>query len=270
MRLEGSSMNLDDFRCMRRGVQLATLDNKDAKLLKAFNQRGKGQDKALLLIHGFTSTPAVFRQLTTSLTGYDAIVAPVLPGHGESIEAFSQVKASEWIDYVKTVCATLTEQFKQVDILGLSLGGMLACYLDRTFKLNHLYLLAPCLDLQLALPGSLKLAKVLNRLGFCRLRSAAGNLLMPHHCEIAYRQLPIPAVIEILSLVKQFEFSPPRCPTDLFLGCYDEVVDSRKVAARFANCDNTTIHWLRNSAHVIPLDGDVEVILQCVKDQLEM
>lgn len=258
-------MNLDDFRCMNRGVQLAIVQNKDAKLLQEFNQRSKGRRKALLLIHGFTSTPAVFRHFTHALSGYDAIIAPLLPGHGESVEHFGQVKAAEWLAHVENVCAATIREFAEVDVLGLSLGGLLACHLSRHFKLHHLYLLAPCLDLQLALPGALKLAKFLHSLGFRRLRSAAGNLITTEHCEIAYRQLPITAVIEILNLVKEFEFIPPTCPTDVFLGCYDKVVDSRKVAARFAKHDNITVHWLNKSAHVIPLDNDVEMILNCIK-----
>lgn len=258
-------MNLDDFRCMNRGIQLALVQNKDAKLLQEFSKRGKGRHKALLLIHGFTSTPAVFRHFTGALNGYDAIIAPVLPGHGASVEQFSQVKAADWLAHMEEVCAALTSEFAEVDVVGLSLGGLLACHLSHHFNLHHLYLLAPCLDLQLALPGSLKLAKVLNSLGFRRLRSAAGNLVTTEHCEIAYRQLPIPAVIEILTLVKEFEFVLPRCPTDVFLGCYDKVVDSRKVAARFANCANITVHWLSKSAHVIPLDEDIAQILACIQ-----
>lgn len=263
-------MNLDDFRCMWRGIPLATLSASDATLLQTFNRYGKNRNKALLLIHGFSSSPAVFRHLLPAFSGYDAVIAPVLPGHAESVEAFSKAKAGDWLTYVEDICATLVAEFKEVDVLGLSMGGLLACHLSRHYPLHHLYLLAPALDLQLALPGIIKLARFLKRLGFCQVRSSAGNLFTQGHCEIAYRQLPLTSVIEILSLVKQFDFIPPTCPTDLFLGCYDEVVASRRVAARFADCDNTTIHWLAKSAHVLPLDGDTDIIIDCVKQNLSV
>ncbi|MFC7782452.1 alpha/beta hydrolase [Legionella taurinensis] len=261
-------MNLNDFRCMRRGVQVSTLRRRDADLLRPFKREGKEKNHALLLLHGFSSSPAVFRNLLGAFAGYDAVVAPVLPGHSENLNAFAEVKASDWLASVEDVCATLVAEFQQVDIMGLSLGGLLACHLSSRFPLNHLYLLAPALDLQLALPGSLKLARILYQLGFRQLRSAAGNLFTTDHCEIAYRQLPLTTIIEILTLVKQFEFKPPTCPTDVFLGCYDEVVASRRVAARFAGCDNVTIHWLAKSAHVLPLDGDIAEIIQCVNQNL--
>lgn len=262
-------MNLEDFRCMRRGVQLATLRAEDATLLKPFKRYGKEKGKVLLLLHGFASSPAVFRNLISGFTDYDAIVAPVLPGHGDSIKAFAQIKAKDWIASVEDHCARLVAEFQQVDVLGLSLGGLLACHLSNRFTLNHLYLLAPALDLTLPLDSAINAAKCLNYIGFRKLRSSAGNIYTPEHCEIAYRQLPLTTIIEILTLIKQFEFTLPNCPTDLFLGCYDEVVASRKVAARFAGCDNTTIHWLTKSAHVIPLDGDADMIAGCVKKNLE-
>ncbi|KTD66254.1 alpha/beta hydrolase [Legionella spiritensis] len=261
-------MNLDDFRCMRRGVQLDILRARDAKYLREFRQVNQDNSRALLLIHGFSSSPAVFRNLYPAFSDYGAVIAPVLPGHGESIDCFANVKAADWLAYVEKVCGTLIHEFKQVDVMGLSLGGLLACHLSRRFDLNHLYLLAPALNLQLSLPGIIRLARILNRLGFSKIRSSAGNLFTPEHCEIAYRQLPIPAIIEILTLVNQFEFIPPNCPTDVFLGCYDEVVASRKVAARFADCANVTIHWLSKSAHVLPLDGDLDTIIRCVTNNL--
>lgn len=261
-------MNLNDFRCMRRGVQVSTLRKKDANLLRPFKREGQEKNRVLLLLHGFSSSPAVFRNLLGALTGYDAVVAPVLPGHSDNLNAFAKVKASDWLAYVEDVCAALVAEFQHVDVMGLSLGGLLACHLSSRFPLRHLYLLAPALDLQLALPGSLKLARILYQLGFRQLRSAAGNLFTANHCEIAYRQLPLTTIIEILTLVKQFEFTPPTCPTDVFLGCYDEVVASRRVAARFASCDHATIHWLAKSAHVLPLDGDVDEIIQCVSQNL--
>ena len=56
-------------------------------------------------------------------------------------------------------------------------------------------------------------------------------------------------------------------PTDLFLGSFDEVVDSEQVAKRFFNAPQCNIHWLQNSAHVLPLDNDVNAIIDCMNHQ---
>jgi carboxylesterase len=263
-------MNIDAFRYMRHGMQLFTLNKQDSSLLAPINQGGDKTQRALLLLHGFSSTPAVFRNLLPSLADYDAVICPVLVGHADNIEAFAKVKARDWVAQAEETCELLINKFAQVDVMGLSLGGLLACHLTTYLAVNHLYLLAPALDLQFTLNKTLKLTKILNCLGFRRIRGYAGNLHHSEHCEIAYRQLPLTTIIEMLSLVQQFQFSPPTCPTDLFLGCHDKVVASWRVADRFASRDNINIHWLPNSAHVLPLDGDLEKIIHCVKQNLDV
>ncbi|NSL18021.1 alpha/beta fold hydrolase [Tatlockia micdadei] len=259
-------MNIDAFRCMRQGKQLFTLSQQDAFLLAPIEQRNDKTHRALLLLHGFSSTPAVFRLLLPSLVlYYDAVLCPVLVGHGENLDSFAKVKANDWLAQTEETCEILLDQFAEVDVMGLSLGGILACHLSAKFSLHHLYLLAPALDLRLGLNHAVKLAKTLSWLGFRKVRAAAGNLYTSENYEIAYRQLPLSTIIEMLTLVQQFQFTVPTCPTDLFLGCHDLVVSSWRVADRFAEKDHINIHWLPNSAHVLPLDGDQSIILSCVK-----
>lgn len=261
-------MNIDAFRCMRQGNSISTLYAKDeASLAPIYKNNGKNKS-ALLLLHGFSSTPAVFRHLIPSLDMYDAVLCPTLAGHGESIEAFALVKYEEWLKQSEELCKELQERYERVDVMGLSLGGLLACHLSTQFNINHLYLLAPALDLKLALKRTLTLARLLNWLGFQCIRSAAGNLYGNQHCEIAYRQLPISAIIQILTLIKQFQLVLPTCPTDLFLGCHDKVIAPEKVAKRFENQSNVEIHWLKESAHVLPLDSNLSLILDCINKHI--
>ncbi len=261
-------MNIDDFRYMWRGKVLQRLDSQQANLLTSIDIRGQGHDRALLLLHGFSSSPAVYRHLLPALPSYDAILCPILPGHSESIAAFTAVKAADWLSTAELACETLMKDYPKVDVMGLSLGGLLACHLNQRFALHHLYLLAPALALRLNLPLALRSAHVLHWLGFHYLRNRAGNLCSHLYSELAYRQLPMTAIIEILTLVNEFKFVPPHCPTDLFLGCFDEVVDSTRVANHFMNVPNCTIHWLPKSAHVLPLDSDADAIITCLRNNL--
>lgn len=262
-------MNIDAFRHIRRGIPISTLAPREQSLLAPVNLRNGKTERALLLLHGFSSSPAVFRLLFPQLIPcYDAIVCPVLPGHAQDLAIFAEAKAQDWLNQATESCGQLSREFRRVDVLGLSLGGLLACHLSHQFPLAHLYLLAPALDLQLKLNKTLNLAKIMVSLGFSQIRSAAGNLYTDKTSEIAYRTLPISVIIEMLSFVKQFQFVPPACPTDLFLGCYDEVVDCARVALRFAEKTNVSLHWLENSAHILPLDGDYEQIIACIKQNI--
>lgn len=252
---------------MRGGKQFEMPENKDL-LLTPVDRRGPGKNRALLMIHGFSSTPAVYRHFIDKIIGYDAILVPALPGHAASIAEFGKTSAAEWLDYIHAICDELTQEFQAVDVLGLSLGGLLASWLGSHFKLNHLYLLAPAFDLPRSLRRTILLARFLKLMGFTHFGNAAGNLYTSLNCEIAYHQMPLSTLIELLEFIRQFQFKLPDCPTDLFLGCHDKVVQSLKIASRFDNNANTRIHWLKNSAHVLPLDGDAEYIVNCINNNL--
>ena len=257
-------MNINDFRYMRQGKQIAELEPRELPSLETLDQRGSKKERALLAIHGFSSSPAVYRYLIPKIKGYDAIVCPRLPGHGQSINAFSQSTASEWLAASRTLCAELLNEYQKVDVLGVSLGALLACELSKEFKLNHLFLLAPALKLHMNVGLLLKTAQLAKCLGFVHLRNEAGNIINEDHAEITYRKLPLSTIIEILQLIQNHQWTPPSCPIDLFLGAKDAVVASAKVEQLFTPLANVNIHWLNNSAHVLPLDNDLKLIIQCI------
>jgi carboxylesterase len=257
-------MNKNDFRYMRRGKQLADLSADDFALLQPIEQRGQKMERALILLHGFSSSPAVYRYLLPQLKNYDAIVCPTLPGHGLSMDAFAQSKAADWLSATQAICADLCQQYRKVDIVGLSLGGLIACKLSERFDFNHIFLLAPALKLKMNVARNLKLARFLQCLGFKEIRGAAGNLLGDAHAEISYKRLAIATVMEMLDLVLTHQWVAPKAPVDLFLGAQDEVVASPQIEELFRNLPNVNIHWLSNSAHVLPLDNDLEQIIDCI------
>jgi carboxylesterase len=260
-------MNINDFRLIRGGKVIQTLNTGQLEWLKPVDIRKPGNQRALLLLHGFSSTPAVYRKIIPALANiYDAIVCPALPGHASNINEFADTKANQWLKAAEDSCAKLMATYKQVDVIGLSLGGLLACHLSQKFALHHLYLLAPALALNLNVNFALTLAKTLQALGFKTLRNHAGNLYILEEFEIAYRQLPVSTVIEILTLIKEFKLKPVTCPIDVFLGQHDKVVASEIVAAKFANINNAKVHWLQNSAHLLPLDGDFASIINCISN----
>jgi carboxylesterase len=258
-----------EYRYLRRGKVINVLDAADIGLLGSIEQRGPGRKRALLMLHGFGSSPFVYRKLIPTLTGYDAIVCPLLPGHGQTLADFSEVKAQEWVLAAKTQCEDLLKEYKEVDVMGLSMGGLLACYLSQQFTLHHVYLLAPALYLRIPIPLMLSFLKGLRMLGFTYLRNAGGDLMNPDAAELTYRQMPVQSLIEVLSLIQDFEWVTPKGPVDVFLGSHDTVVDSQKVAKFLSKYPNISVHWLNQSAHVLPLDLDLTTISACVNGNID-
>lgn len=261
-------MILDDFRYMWRGKEIKALHKSDADLLQSVNLHNKPYGKAILLLHGFTSSPAVYREILPLLKDYDAIYCPVLPGHAASVNDFSKATAEQWLNCSYNAYLSLATNYKTIDVMGLSLGGLLALGVSHKFPVNHLYLLAPALKLQGFLRTWLAAAYLLRFIGLKNIKNRGGNLHSDKFQEITYRQIPMNAIIELLTLIKKFYFKSPTCPTDLFLGRFDEVVDSNAVADLFADSKNTKIHWLENSAHVLPLDGDYSKIASLLQTNI--
>lgn len=254
----------NDFRYMWRGKIKQVLPEKDAYRLAPVVIKKQNHDHALLLLHGFSSTPAVYRLMIPQFTSYDAIVCPVLPGHGQNLTVFGEAQARDWLNGAEQAYDALKADYKHVDVMGLSLGGLLACHLANTRDIRHLYLLSPALSLKINIPASLLLAKLLQWLGVSKIPNRAGNLHKEEHFELAYTKLPIATIIEILTLINKGLKSLPMGPTDLFLGRFDNVVDVKKVARLFKDSPHVHLHWLNNSAHVLPIDGDVGDIINCV------
>ncbi|MGL5743127.1 MAG: alpha/beta hydrolase [Legionella sp.] len=257
-------MNANDFRYMQQGKQVADLKKEDFSLLEPICLKGPKKERALLLLHGFMSSPAVYRYLIPQLTHYDELVCPQLTGHAESIAVFAQAKNTDWLNGATQECNTLFNEYKHVDIMGLSLGALLACKLSANFAFNRMFLLAPALKLHMNIKQNLMLLTALKKLGFCELRGSAGDLITRKYAEISFRKLPIAPIIELFTFISEHQWTAPNCPIDLFLGANDHVVASKQVEKMFSHLPNATIHWLSNSAHILPLDNDLDYIAQCV------
>jgi carboxylesterase len=82
--------------------------------------------EALVLVHGFTGNPAHLRVLGSRLAaeGY-TVMAPLLPGHGRSIEALTRVRRSDWIEATVDAIREVGDHHS-VHLVGLSMGGLLS------------------------------------------------------------------------------------------------------------------------------------------------
>lgn len=81
---------------------------------------------AVVMVHGFTGTPAHWRLAAPVVheAGY-TVVAPRLPGHGTTVDDLAGTYASDWIRAVVQAIDDLADH-RSVHLAGLSMGG-LAC-----------------------------------------------------------------------------------------------------------------------------------------------
>ncbi len=108
-----------------------------------------GNDQAVLMIHGFTSTPNMFKPLAHKLSakfGWE-VRCPLLPGHGTESKDLDSVSGQDWMNFVEGEFETLLQRFSKIHLVGLSLGATLCAYLAMKYPNNvsSLTLLAPAM-----------------------------------------------------------------------------------------------------------------------------
>lgn len=111
----------------------------------------EGNSHGILLLHGFGDTPQTLGLLARYLHkgGLD-VRAPLLPGHGSSVEMFMKSRRADWLACAREELALMRASHDIVSIGGLSMGGALAAILaSESRDVNALVLMAPYLDMPL-------------------------------------------------------------------------------------------------------------------------
>jgi carboxylesterase len=106
----------------------------------------KGGEKAVILVHGFTSSTQEIEHLglTLAQNGF-TVYAPLLVGHNRNFAEFKKTKATDYYDSVVDVYNKLTD-YKSIDIIGLSFGATLSLRLAINYpKIRKIVTLAPAI-----------------------------------------------------------------------------------------------------------------------------
>ena len=85
-----------------------------------------GSKVGVLLVHGFTGSPAPLRPWAEQLhaRGY-SVSLPLLPGHGTRWQDLQGTTYDDWYAEADAAFAKLAAEHEQVVVCGLSMGGLL-------------------------------------------------------------------------------------------------------------------------------------------------
>ncbi len=226
---------------------------------------GDNADVGVLVLHGFTGSPASMRPLAEDLAerGY-AVELPLLAGHGTQ---WQDLKKVTWQDLARdTVRAfeTLRARTRRAVVVGLSNGGLIALRLGqrRSDDLAGMVLINPFL---LTRDPRAKVLPLLSRL-VPSLPGVVNDIAKPDQDELGYDRLPLRALASMMHLQQIVRADLPNTtlPTLLFTSRQDHLVDtesSEEIARRIGASDFEHV-WLERSYHVATLDYDYPVILE--------
>lgn len=146
--------------CIIRVVEL-----RDARRFRGSNgvttgaeafQLSRAGAPGVLLLHGAGDSPQSMRLLGEYLYAQGfAVMAPLLPGHGQRVQNFRHVDAAQWRDAALDAYDAFAAEHPWTGVVGLSMGGALAAITaaERS-SVGALVLLAPYVEL----PGMLRVA----------------------------------------------------------------------------------------------------------------
>jgi len=223
----------------------------------------QGGKTGVLLVHGFTGSPAAMRPWAEYLAefGY-TISVPRLPGHGTSLSECNRTTWQDWYAEVNRSFDALKATCDEVFVMGLSMGGTLTLHLaaERGDEIAGLVLVNPSV---FTTRPDRHLLPILARV-VPMWPGISNDIKKPDQDEIAYDKIPVPAAYSLSkfwSVVKP-EVSKIKQPVLIFTSKDDHVVEpenSEYLLENVKSADREQVILL-DSYHVATLDNDAEVI----------
>ncbi|MGM9988128.1 MAG: alpha/beta hydrolase [Bacillaceae bacterium] len=107
---------------MKKSINIVKKEAQKPFLYERSNSR-----TAILFIHGFLEGPNQFQYLIDIVLQREiAVYSILLPGHGATAKEFVKSNLSQWINYVDEQINRLRERYKQIILVGHSMGSLLA------------------------------------------------------------------------------------------------------------------------------------------------
>lgn len=235
-----------------------------------FALRAEGGDAAVLT-HGFTGTAGHFRLLGTFLHRHGiSVAAPLLAGHGTSMEDLRAVGREEWIDQVASAYRTAARDHDRVHLVGLSMGGLLSIVVASRVDPAGLVTINSPVRFR---NRRIHLARFVHRFrpevrwegdGF-EVDEEAAPLAM------TYPGFPTAAAAELVSVSRMARDAAPlvRCPSLVIQSLVDESVDPRSARDLTALLGpHSRVMWLETSRHNALLDPERHAVHAAVLDHI--
>lgn len=201
--------------------------------------------------------------------------APLLPGHGRTLEEFARSSADDWLAAARREYAALKAQHEHTVVLGLSMGGALATILaGESPDLPALVLIAP----YLAMPPVLRMFGAAAPLIGVAMRYTAGggarSISDPAEAarSLAYGATTPRLVGELRRVVDMAWSAAPkvRAPTLYIQSHRDNRIAPVAAQAAFDRLGSTTkqLVWVDNGTHIITVDFGHDIVIANVADWL--
>ncbi|MCX6430747.1 MAG: alpha/beta fold hydrolase [Actinobacteria bacterium] len=232
-----------------------------------FAIRGSGAEGkiGILLVHGFTGSPASMRSWGEffGARGYTVRV-PRLPGHGRAWEDLNKVSWQEWPARVVEELDELHKTCDKVFIFGLSMGGGTTLYVTAHHgeRIAGIVLVNPMIHIPGVAAKFAGLVSVFKK----GLSSVGDDIKRPGVTEYGYDVLPTKGVVQLGKLLRSSRSTLGliKSPLLLFHSAEDHVLavsNTEIIMDEIGSAQKQRVELL-NSYHVATLDYDSDLIFE--------
>jgi carboxylesterase len=110
----------------------------DPRCLPITKRHKEGAKSAIIMVHGFPSTPYSFTY--AAQRGYEAgydVYVPLLPGFGTAVEDLYDTTFTQWYNYLKELFLEKRGEYDHLYVLGTSMGGAMTLRLGEEMQGNN-------------------------------------------------------------------------------------------------------------------------------------
>jgi carboxylesterase len=219
----------------------------------------------VLMVHGFTGSPASMRPIGTWLASRGIAVEGVrLPGHGTSIDDLRTRRWTEWVEEAGRGLDALRARCRTVVAFGLSMGGAVVLRLvaSRPGDVEGMALANPYVF------DARHLVIPVGRLFLREVGGVANDIAKPGEDENADERMPVPAVAQMAEMLRHVrrDLRSIHIPTVIFVSGDDHVIpkgSARKVYERLGS-ERKELVPCPHSFHVVTLDHDAALVAERV------
>jgi len=208
-------------------------------------------------IHGFCGSTYEFQGLAEFLAEHEfRVKAPLLAGHGTSIEESNLVHADDWLQEIEYHFAEFFLNCTSAFVIGLGMGAALALHLAALFPLSGVVVMAPTFILSRhILPWYWKLIAPFNN-SIPRKSSRAGQNDAPIPDDYGYSRYPTNGIRAMLKLNRYIskELARVMSPALIMHSRDDPIVpfENAILVANTINSEDKSLIAYGQFGHVLP------------------
>lgn len=224
--------------------------------------------QGVLLIHGYTGTPAEMRLLGEHLQreGY-TVLGVRLPGHGTVPQELNETSWQEWYAEVEQGFYRLQQQCSKVMVAGLSMGGLLAMVAAvRLPAAKAVFMAAPIFVQDWRAP-LLPLLKYFIHY----LKKKKRNYFTAEKYNIAYNVMPVKPLSSLFALTKfcKEEILPQiTIPCLVMQSTVEHTVKPSSASYIYEHLGSRDKYlvWYKRSGHILTLDVEREDVFKTISE----